>query len=62
MPRERLNKLISRSGLASRRAAEELIRRGEVKVNGRVAKLGDKADVESDSVRQKILEFLSRHG
>lgn len=38
----RLQKLISQCGIASRRKAEELILRGEVKVNGSVAKLGDK--------------------
>lgn len=38
----RLQKLISQCGIASRRKAEELILRGELKVNGSVAKLGDK--------------------
>ena len=38
----RLQKFISQCGIASRRKAEELILRGEVKVNGSVAKLGDK--------------------
>ncbi len=33
---ERLHKFLARAGVASRRAAEELIRRGEVAVNGRV--------------------------
>ena len=30
----RLNKYISKSGICSRRAADELIRKGKVKVNG----------------------------
>jgi pseudouridine synthase len=51
VPQERLNKLIARSGLASRRGAEDLIRRGEVTVNGRTAALGDKADPERDAIR-----------
>ncbi len=51
MARERLNKLIARSGLASRRGAEDLIRSGDVTVNGRVAGLGDKADPERDAIR-----------
>jgi pseudouridine synthase len=51
VPRQRLNKLIAHSGLASRRAAEELIRQGQVTVNGRVAGLGDKADLERDAIR-----------
>ncbi len=46
----RLQKLISERGVASRRKAEELIEQGKVKVNGRVAKLGDKADDRKDIV------------
>ena len=46
----RLQKLISERGVASRRKAEELIEQGKVKVNGRVAKLGDKADDRKDTV------------
>lgn len=51
MPTERLQKLIARAGLASRRGAEELIRRGRVTVNGSVATLGDQADPEEDAIR-----------
>ncbi len=50
MPTERLQKIIARAGLASRRAAEELIAGGHVKVNGRRATLGDKVDPEVDSI------------
>ncbi len=48
---ERLQKLISQAGITSRRAAEELIRQGRVSVNGKVAQLGDKADLARDVVR-----------
>jgi 23S rRNA pseudouridine2605 synthase len=49
---ERLQKLISRSGVASRRAAEEMILNGEVTVNGKVvAILGSKADPEQDHIK-----------
>jgi pseudouridine synthase len=48
---ERLQKLISQAGLTSRRAAEDLIRQGRVSVNGKVAQLGDKADLARDVVR-----------
>ena len=47
---ERLQKLISACGLASRRAAEEWITAGRVKVNGQTANLGDRADLERDEV------------
>ncbi len=48
---ERLQKLISQAGIASRRAAEDLIRAGRVTVNGEVATLGAKADLARDVVR-----------
>jgi len=52
MPRERLQKLIARAGIASRREAEEMIREGRVTVNGKVvSELGDKADLETDHVK-----------
>ena len=47
---ERLQKLIARAGLCSRRAGEELLRQGRVTVNGQVAKLGDQADPALDRV------------
>jgi 23S rRNA pseudouridine2605 synthase len=48
---ERLQKIISRSGIASRRHAEDLIRSGQVRVNGVVVtELGAKADPEHDRV------------
>ena len=49
--KQRLQKLISGAGLASRRAAEELIKAGRVTVNGAVAGLGDGADPDTDDVR-----------
>ncbi|OGW61295.1 MAG: hypothetical protein A2638_00005 [Nitrospirae bacterium RIFCSPHIGHO2_01_FULL_66_17] len=62
MPPERLQKLIARAGIASRRAAEQLILDGEVTVNGRVVlELGSKADPASDhiKVRGKLLLFTT---
>lgn len=48
--KQRLQKLISASGAASRRASEELIKAGRVSVNGVPASLGDSADPELDTV------------
>lgn len=49
---ERLQKLIAQAGIASRRAAEQLIVAGEVTVNGRVVtELGTKADPEKDHIK-----------
>ena len=47
---ERLQKLISRAGICSRRAAEELLAAGRVTVNGETARLGDKADPETAAI------------
>jgi 23S rRNA pseudouridine2605 synthase len=48
---ERLQKILARAGIASRRKAEELIAGGLVTINGQVASLGDKADPAVDSVK-----------
>ena len=48
---ERLQKLISACGLASRRTAEEWIAAGRVTVNGEKAHLGDRADLDRDDVQ-----------
>jgi 23S rRNA pseudouridine2605 synthase len=49
---ERLQKLIAQAGIASRRRAEELIKAGEVTVNGEiVTELGTKADPEIDHIK-----------
>lgn len=47
---ERLQKIISSSGLMSRRAAEKYIEEGRVTVNGTVAALGTKADISADEI------------
>ncbi|HEY0427814.1 MAG TPA: pseudouridine synthase [Pyrinomonadaceae bacterium] len=57
---ERLNKLIAQAGIASRRGAEELIREGEVSVNGEIiTELGTKANPETDhiKVRGKLINL-----
>jgi pseudouridine synthase len=52
MPQERLQKFLSRAGVASRRAAEEWILAGRVTVNGKVVReLGVKIDPDRDVVK-----------
>ena len=48
--RERLQKILSARGIASRRRAEQLIQNGQVTVNGAAAALGDSADPECDRI------------
>lgn len=69
---ERIQKILSAAGVAARRKAEDLIRAGAIKVNGRTAKIGDKADAGKDTItvygrsirRQKhvIYMFHKPHG
>ena len=47
---ERLQKIISSCGYTSRRSAEKLIEDGRVKVNGEIASIGDRADLDCDSI------------
>ncbi len=51
MSTERIQKILARAGVASRRHAEELITAGRVTVNGQVAGLGDRADPATDAVK-----------
>ncbi|MEK6938827.1 MAG: pseudouridine synthase [Nanoarchaeota archaeon] len=46
----RVQKIMADAGIAARRKCEELIKQGQVKVNGKVCKLGDKADPEKDKI------------
>lgn len=51
MPMERLQKILAQAGVASRRAAEELIAAGRVRVGGKVVReLGSKADPVRDKI------------
>ncbi len=47
---DRIQKLMAAAGLCSRRTAEEWIAAGRVIVNGRIARVGDKADPDRDTV------------
>jgi 23S rRNA pseudouridine2605 synthase len=52
MPEERLQKILSRAGVASRRKAEGLMAEGRVSVNGKIiTELGSKADLERDFIK-----------
>lgn len=64
---QRLQKVLAQAGVGSRRASEELIAAGRVRVNGHVAILGERVDPESDlvevdgaavGVRQGLVHYL----
>ena len=60
---ERLQKIIARAGVASRRHAEQLILSGQVRVNGRIiTELGTKADALQDRIEAagKLVEAHER--
>lgn len=64
MPEERLQKILARAGIASRRKAEEYITTGRVTVNGElITELGAKADAGRDHIKVdgKLLRFPSKH-
>ena len=48
MAEERIQKVMADQGLCSRRAAEQVIREGRVKLNGHPVKVGDKMDIHHD--------------
>ena len=48
--KERIQKILSSSGIASRRAAEKMIAAGRVTCNGVVCNVGDSADIETDTL------------
>lgn len=50
MPEERLQKILAKAGVGSRRASEDLIRAGRVRVNGQPASIGQKADLAKDRI------------
>ncbi len=62
MATARLQKILSEAGLASRREAEGWIREGRVRLNGRLAQLGDRADPLRDSIKVDGKRVASRAG
>jgi len=61
---ERLQKIIARAGIASRRHAEQLIVSGQVRLNGHVVReLGTKADPATDRIEAagRVISAAERH-
>lgn len=60
MEKIRLQKYFTDCGVLSRRAAEEEIKAGKVKVNGLVAQLGDKIDPDQDTVEYRGKKIMPK--
>lgn len=59
---ERIQKILAHGGIASRRAAEQLIKDGRVRVNGRVVtELGAKADARDDRIEVDGKRVVAEH-
>lgn len=58
----RLNKFLSQCGICSRRKADELIKLGKIKINDKIAKLGDKIDPNHDKIEYqgKIIKPIKK--
>ena len=52
----RLQRILANAGLCSRRAAEDWLRAGRVRVNGRVASVGESADPGRDRIERWTLQ------
>jgi 23S rRNA pseudouridine2605 synthase len=59
---ERLQKVLARAGVGSRRACEELIAGGRVKVNGQPARLGQRASAADDHISVDGIPLAVRQG
>ena len=59
---ERVQKVLSQWGIASRRKAEKMILAGRIEINGQTAKLGDKIDLKQDTLKVdgKTVEIAHR--
>ena len=58
----RINKFLAESGVASRRASDQLITDGVVKINGKIAKLGDEVNAgDSVSVNGKLVNTVKKY-
>lgn len=58
----RINKFLAESGVCSRRGADQLIIEGVVKINGRIAQLGDEVSGDDTvSVRGKIINVVKKY-
>ena len=61
VPPERISKVLAAAGIASRRGADELVTAGRVRVDGRLAVLGERVDPETQQIEVDRIALVDRH-
>ena len=62
MPPERISKVLAAAGVASRRGADELVTAGRVRVDGRLAVLGERVDPEAQAIEVDGVALVAATG
>ena len=62
MPPERISKVLAAAGIASRRGADELVTAGRVRVDGRLAVLGERVDPETQQIEVDRIALVAATG
>ena len=62
MPPERISKVLAAAGIASRRGADELVTAGRVRVDGRLAVLGERVDPETQQIEVDRIAIAAATG
>ena len=62
MPPERISKVLAAAGVASRRGADELVTAGRVRIDGRLAVLGERVDPATQQIEVDRIAIATETG